>query len=278
MPALFAALEAGGTKFLCAVGTGPNDLRAETRIPTTIPAETIGRAVEFFQAQARLHGPLAGLGVASFGPVDLHEGSPTWGYITSTPKPGWRNTDLVGPFKQALNLPVAFDTDVDGAALGEGRWGAAQGLDTFIYLTIGTGIGGGAFSRGQLVHGLIHPEMGHIHLPHDRQADPFAGVCPYHGDCFEGLASGPALEKRWGQSAETLPPDHPAWRLEAHPVPLMSGPRDGPCWHGPVATRAGGSGPCGANLPRSSPCPATLRSRSAHDCVPAAAWAGGPSG
>lgn len=211
MRKLYGGIEAGGTKFVCAVGTGPGDL-TETRFPTTTPDETIGRALEFFRPY---RGQLAALGVASFGPVDLDVKSPTWGYITTTPKPGWRNADLVGPLRRELNVPVGFDTDVNGAALGEYRWGAGQGLDTLIYLTIGTGIGGGALAGGKLVHGLVHPEMGHIRLVRDPQRDPFPGGCPFHGDCFEGLASGPALEKRWGTRAENLPADHPAWELEA---------------------------------------------------------------
>lgn len=210
-------IEAGGTKFVCAVGSGPDDIRAEQRFPTTTPDETIGRAVDFF----RTHGSeLAAIGIASFGPVDPDPSSPTYGYITSTPKPRWANTDFVGAVQQALSVPVGFDTDVNGAALGEHRWGAAQGLDTFIYLTIGTGIGGGGMVGGQLMHGLIHPEMGHIRLPHDQEADPFPGICPFHGDCLEGLASGPALDERWGQPAHTLPSDHPAWPLEAHYLAL----------------------------------------------------------
>jgi fructokinase len=217
MSVLYGGIEAGGTKFVCAVGTGPDDLRAETRFPTTTPVETIGRAITFFQEQ-RL--PLAAIGIAAFGPVDPNPASPTFGYITSTPKPGWAHTDFAGAIRQALGLPVGFDTDVNVAALGEHRWGAAQGLDTFIYLTFGTGIGGGGLVNGQLMHGLVHPEMGHIRIPHDWTADPFAGVCPYHGDCLEGLATGPALEQRWSQPAETLPADHPAWTLEAHYLAL----------------------------------------------------------
>jgi fructokinase len=212
MPQLFGGLEAGGTKFVCAVGTGPDDIRAVARFPTTTPTETIGRVLEFFHTQPQLEA----IGVASFGPVDLHPASATYGYITTTPKPGWANTDLVGPLQREFNVPIGFDTDVNGAALGEGRWGAGQGLDTFVYLTIGTGIGGGAVAGGHLVHGLVHPEMGHILLRRDPARDPFTGACPYHGDCFEGLASGPALEKRWNAKAETLAPDHPAWVLEAH--------------------------------------------------------------
>ncbi|PKN91814.1 MAG: fructokinase [Chloroflexi bacterium HGW-Chloroflexi-6] len=213
---LYGGIEAGGTKFVCAVGTGPDDIRAEVRFPTTSPAETIKKAVAFFEEQQKLlNRPLTALGIAAFGPLDPNRGSPTFGFITSTPKPGWQNADLAGEVRRALKLPVGFDTDVNGAALAEGRWGAAQGLDTFLYLTIGTGIGGGGMVGGKLMHGLVHPEMGHIRLPRDRQADPFEGFCLYHGDCLEGLASGPALEKRWGVKAETLPPEHPAWALEA---------------------------------------------------------------
>jgi fructokinase len=216
---LFGGIEAGGTKFVCAVGTGPDDLRAETRFPTTTPQETIGQAIAFFTEQAKKE-PLAAIGIASFGPVDPNPASPTFGYITTTPKPGWANTDLAGEIGRALGVPIGFDTDVNGAALGERRWGAAQELDTFIYLTIGTGLGGGGMVNGRLMHGLIHPEMGHMRLPHDWTADPFAGACPYHGDCLEGMAAGPAMEKRWGQRAETLPADHPAWALEAHYLAL----------------------------------------------------------
>jgi fructokinase len=213
---LWGGIEAGGTKFVCAIGSGPDDL-IETRFPTTTPAETLARAIAFFRAQPSL--PTA-IGIGSFGPVDPDPRSPTFGFITTTPKPGWGNTDVAGPLRQALGVPVAFDTDVNAAALGEQRWGAAQGLHTFIYLTIGTGIGGGALVEGRLLHGAMHPEMGHIRVPHDRAADPYPGFCPYHGDCFEGLAAGPALERRWGQRAELLPPDHPAWALEAHYIAL----------------------------------------------------------
>jgi len=215
---LFGGIEAGGTKFVCAVGSGPDDLRAETRFSTTSPQETIDQAIAFFEVQAKAE-PLAAIGIASFGPVDPDPTSPTFGYITTTPKPGWAQTDLAGLVSRALGLPVGFDTDVNAAALGEHRWGAGQELDTFIYLTIGTGLGGGGLIKGKLMHGLIHPEMGHIYLPRHPE-DRFAGVCPYHGDCLEGMAAGPALEKRWGQRAETLPADHPAWELEAHYLAL----------------------------------------------------------
>lgn len=216
---VFGGIEAGGTKFVCAVGTGPTDIRAEIRFPTTTPGETLGRAIEFFRQQLA-EAPLTAIGIGSFGPLDPHVASSTYGYITSTPKPGWANTDVVGPIQQALEVPVGFDTDVNVAALGEFRWGSAQGQDTFLYLTVGTGIGGGGMVNGELMHGLIHPEMGHIHIPHDWKSDPFPGICPYHGDCFEGLACGPALERRWGQKAETFPSNHVAWSLEAHYLAL----------------------------------------------------------
>lgn len=219
MAALVGGIEGGGTKFVCAVGTGPEDIRAEIRFPTTTPDETLRQAIAFFQEQQRV-APLAAIGIGSFGPVDPDPQSPTFGYVTTTPKPGWANADFAGAIRRALDVPIGFDTDVNVAALGEHTWGAAQGLDTFIYLTIGTGIGGGGMVGGRLMHGLIHPEMGHIRIPHDWAADPYAGWCPYHGDCFEGLANGPALEKRWGQRAETLALDHPAWPLEAHYLAL----------------------------------------------------------
>ncbi len=217
---LFGGIEGGGTKFVCAVGTGPGDIRAESRFPTTTPAETVARAADFFKQQEQEMGGLAAIGIACFGPLDPQPGSPSFGRILPTPKPGWTDADLVGPFRAAFGVPVGFDTDVNGAALAEARWGAAQGCDPVLYLTIGTGIGGGFLVNGGLVHGLIHPEAGHLPLPHDWERDPFPGVCPFHGDCFEGLAAGPALEKRWGQKAETLPPEHPAWELEAHYIAL----------------------------------------------------------
>ena len=219
MDVLCGGIEAGGTKFVCAVGTGPDDVRAEVRIPTTTPAKTIERAVGFFREQ-QASAEIAAVGIATFGPVDIHPGSPTWGFITTTPKRGWSQTDLAGAFGRSLGLPVGFETDVNGAALGENRWGAARGLDTFIYLTVGTGIGGGGMSGGRLLHGLVHPEMGHVRIPHDWERDPFPGVCPFHGDCLEGLCTGPAIEERWGSPAEALPPEHQAWALEAHYLAL----------------------------------------------------------
>ena len=218
MSRLLGGIEAGGTKFVCALGRGPAELLAEARFPTTTPGETIARAIEFFRQAAGDEMPAA-VGIGSFGPIDADPESPTFGHITSTPKPGWAHTDLAGAVARALDVPVGFDTDVNAAALAEHRWGAARGLDTFAYLTVGTGIGGGAMVGGHLVHGLVHPEMGHLLIAR-REDDDFPGVCPFHGGCLEGMASGPALEKRWGHAAEMLPDDHPAWDLEAHYLAL----------------------------------------------------------
>ena len=220
MNKLFGGIEGGGTKFNCIVGTSPDDIRRETRIPTTTPKETLDQAIRFFKEAELDFGKISALGFACFGPLDPNPASASYGHILPTPKPGWANADVVDVLKSAFDIPIGFDTDVNGAALGEWTWGAAQGLDTFIYLTIGTGIGGGLMANGKLVHGLLHPEMGHIMLPHDKERDPYEGWCSFHKDCFEGLAAGPALEKRWGQKAETLPLDHPAWELEAHYVAL----------------------------------------------------------
>jgi fructokinase len=226
MTTLYGGIEAGGTKFICAVGEiqenekEPVRFLNQTRIPTTQPEKTIAQVIRFFQEAQEKNGPLAAVGVGSFGPVDVNPGSPTYGSITATPKPFWSHTRIVAPLQEAFGVPVGFDTDVNVAAFGEWTWGAARGLDTFIYLTVGTGIGGGGIVNGQMMHGLIHPEMGHILIPHDRQRDPFPGNCPFHMDCFEGLANGPALERRWGQRGETLPPDHTAWELEAEYISL----------------------------------------------------------
>jgi fructokinase len=213
---VFGGIETGGSKWECAIGTGPDDLRAAETLPTTTPVETIGRAVAFFERE----GPVAAIGIGSFGPVDRKLSSPGWGHITTTPKPGWAHTDVGQEVHRRLSVPVAFDTDVNAAALGEQRWGAAQGLDTFCYITIGTGIGGGGMAGGNLLHGLLHPEFGHLRIPHDPGADPFPGVCPFHGDCWEGLASGPAIEARWGRPPEELTGRDDVWELEAHYVAL----------------------------------------------------------
>jgi fructokinase len=204
---VYGGIETGGSKWELAIGTGPDDLRATATIPTGAPAETIDRTIAFFEHQ----GPVDAVGIGSFGPVDKKPGSPTWGFITSTPKPGWAHTDVGQEVRRRLGVPVVFDTDVNAAALGEHRWGAAQGLSTFCYVTVGTGIGGGGMTHGQLLDGLVHPEIGHMRIPHDRDRDPFGGVCPFHGDCWEGLASGRAIEAREGEAD---------WELEAHYLAL----------------------------------------------------------
>lgn len=214
---LLGGIEAGGTKFVCAVGTGPGDLRAVERFATSDDAAaTLAQAIDFFRRQHLAHGPVEAVGIGSFGPVDLDPSSPTWGHIKTTPKPGWRGVDVAGAVGRELGVPVGFDTDVAAAALAEHRWGVARDARDVVYVTVGTGIGGGLLVDGRPVHGLIHPEMGHMFMPRHPDDLEFAGVCPFHGGaCLEGLASGPALAVRWSAPAESLPPDHPAWDLEA---------------------------------------------------------------
>lgn len=219
MRKFWGGIEAGGTKFHCAYGQGPNKIKAEARFPTTTPVETLGNVIEFFMTKDR-YKTMKAMGIASFGPVDLRPASATFGFITNTPKEGWAQTDISGIIHRALDVPVVMDTDVNGAALAENLWGAAQQLETFVYLTIGTGIGGGGMVNGNLMHGLLHPEMGHLLIPHDWETDTFEGICPFHNDCLEGLASGPALEARWGKKAQYLPSRHPAWDLEARYLAL----------------------------------------------------------
>ncbi len=212
---VYGGIEAGGTKWVCAVAGAGGDVLATEVIPTTTPETTIGAVVRFFGDRR----PLAAIGVGTFGPVDVRPGSPTYGRILATPKPGWANTDVVFPLRAALGVPVRLETDVNAAALGEWRRGAGVGLGSLAYMTVGTGIGVGAVVNDGLVHGLLHPEFGHIRIPHDPVRDPFPGCCPFHGDCLEGLASGEAMRRRWGRPAEHLD-DESAWRLEAEYVAL----------------------------------------------------------
>ncbi len=213
---LFGAVEAGGTKFLCSVGASPTELQEPVRIPTTTPEETLQAVVAYFSAAQEKHGKLAAIGVGTFGPAGVSPGAADFGFITTTPKPGWQQTDILGTLRKHFPVAYGFDTDVNAAVLGETEeGGAAVGAASPLYITVGTGIGGGAMVGGKLVHGLLHPEMGHIRLP-KAPGDAFAGCCPWHGDCFEGLASGTALAARWGQPAESLPPEHPAWAMQAH--------------------------------------------------------------
>ena len=201
---LLGGIEAGGTKFVLAVGPSPREIVSRTVIPTTTPDRTLAEVTHWFAE----HGPVVALGIASFGPVELDRASPNWGYITDTPKPGWAQTDIAGPLAKALACPVGFDTDVNGAALAEATYGA--GGTSLAYITVGTGIGVGLVTGGRPGHGAGHPQMGHIFPRRDREDFDFPGHCPFHGDCMEGLASGPAILARWGAMLSDLPPGHPA--------------------------------------------------------------------
>jgi fructokinase len=216
MSAIYGGVETGGTWCVCALGTSPDDVRECVEFPTTTPAETLDRIASFFQS----HPAPAALGIGAFGPLDADPASPTWGHVTTTPKPGWQHTAVAPVLHERLGVPVAFDTDVSAAAVAEHRWGAGRGLTSICYVTVGTGIGAGLVVDGRPVRGLVHPEAGHLRVPHDRARDPFAGVCPTHGDCWEGLASGVAIGQRWGVKAAELPGDHPAWELEAEYLAL----------------------------------------------------------
>jgi len=209
---IYGGIEGGGTKFNCMVGSGPDNILAEARFPTTTPAETIGQVIEFFLPHVN---QMHGIGFGSFGPFDIDPASPNYGYITTTPKPHWGNANVLGMLREKIALPFAIDLDVVVAGLGESKWGASKNDSHSLYLTVGTGIGGGYIINGKSLRGLTPLEMGHIRIARDPNLDPFQGACPYHGDCFEGLAAGPAVEKRLGQKGETVPDDHPFWDLEA---------------------------------------------------------------
>lgn len=209
---LYGGIEGGGTKFNCAVGNDPENIMAEARFPTTMPVETIQRVYDFFAPHLN---HLQGIGLGSFGPFDADPASPTYGCITTTPKPNWGNTNILGMLREKINLPFAVDMDVVAAGLGEAKWGASKNDSHSLYLTIGTGIGGGYIVDGRPLRGLVSLEMGHIRVPRDPNLDPFRGACPYHGDCFEGLASGPAILARFGQRGEMLSEDDPFWDVEA---------------------------------------------------------------
>ncbi|MFC3714099.1 ROK family protein [Sphingoaurantiacus capsulatus] len=205
---LYAAIEAGGTKINVAVGSGPADIRRRARIATRHPDETMPEIAAFLDGAVAEFGPLAGLGIATFGPADLDPASPTYGCVFAGTKPGWDDTDILGPFVRQLGCPAAIDTDVNGAALGEARWGAGKGFESIVYFTVGTGIGGGFVQDEKTRHGLTHPEMGHV-LVRRHPHDAYPGICRFHGDCVEGLASGPAIRDRLGAPLDELPEDHP---------------------------------------------------------------------
>lgn len=208
--AIYGCVEAGGTKFVLGVASGPDRLIATQRIPTTTPAETLGRMRDWFSGR-----DVRAFGIGSFGPVNLDRTSHAWGHIADTPKPGWNGADIAGALA-GFGVPIGFDTDVNAAAIAEVRWGAGQGAQTLVYLTIGTGIGGGAVVDGWPVHGVRHPEMGHVRVSRHPDDTAFAGSCPFHGDCAEGLANGPSIIARYGASLSELPADHPAHAIEAH--------------------------------------------------------------
>ncbi|MDP4083197.1 MAG: ROK family protein [Bacillota bacterium] len=207
---MLGAIEAGGTKFVCAVGDAEGVLVDRIQIPTTVPNETIPKVIDFFKQYE-----INAVGIGSFGPIDVNKESLTYGNITSTPKPGWRDYPLVNTIKNVFSIPVGFNTDVNAAALGEATFGAARGMVSCLYITIGTGIGAGAIVQGQLLQGLSHPEMGHI-LVRRYQDDHYNGKCPYHHDCLEGLAAGPAIEERWGDKGLNLVDKDEVWDLEGY--------------------------------------------------------------
>ena len=207
---MLGAIEAGGTKFVLAVGPSPDRITARHTIPTCDPATTLAEAAEWLAGQ----GGITALGIGSFGPVELDRTAPRWGFITTTPKPGWANCDVAGYFAEALGVPVGFDTDVNAAALAEHAASGSTG-GSLAYLTVGTGIGGGLVLDGRPVHGIAHPEVGHIYPRRHPDDRDFPGTCPSHGDCLEGLASGPAIMARWGTSLSHLPADHPGHAIIA---------------------------------------------------------------
>ena len=212
---LYGCIEAGGTKFVVGIAASPGDIRETARFDTISPGETIGATIAWLREAQIRHGALKSVGIASFGPLELDRSMSNWGHITATTKPGWSNCSFGAKVADALGLPVGFDTDVNGAALAETRWGAGKGHTVVVYITVGTGIGGGAIVGGKPLHGLSHPEMGHIR-PRRHPLDlDFVGVCPFHGDCLEGLASGPAIMARWGASLSELAADHPAHTIIA---------------------------------------------------------------
>ncbi len=210
------ALEAGGTKMVCAIGDENGNVFERMSFPTRMPEETMPDIINYFRER-----PVEALGISSFGPLNLNKQDPNFGDITTTPKPGWQNYPLLRTLAEALNVPVGIDTDVNGAALAEARLGVGRGLDSLVYYTIGTGVGGGAVVEGRLLHGLVHPEMGHMLLRPCKDDPAPHGFCPYHDGCLEGMATGVAIEKRWGVPAAQLPPEHIAWDIEAEYLAQM---------------------------------------------------------
>jgi fructokinase len=207
---ILGAIEAGGTKFVCGIGNEHGEVLDRVSFPTTTPEETMEKVVAYFKGK-----DIQAIGLGTFGPADVNKQSDTYGYITSTPKPFWGNYPIVGELQKHFSVPIGFDTDVNAAALGELEWGAALSLDSCLYMTVGTGIGVGAVCEGNLLHGMLHPEMGHL-LVRRHEADDYVGNCPYHADCLEGMAAGPALEKRWGKKGLDLTGMPEVWELESY--------------------------------------------------------------
>ncbi|WP_028560393.1 ROK family protein [Paenibacillus pinihumi] len=203
------AVEAGGTKFVCGIGDENGNVEDRVSFPTEQPEKTLQQVIDYFKDKQ-----VEAIGVGTFGPINIDPSSPEYGFVTTTPKPGWSGYDFLGTLKKEFQVPFGWDTDVNAAAFGEATWGAAKGLDSCVYYTIGTGVGMGVYSEGKLVHGLIHPEGGHVPVRRHPE-DTYEGFCPYHGDCLEGVAAGPALEKRWKVKGSELAVDHPAWAMEA---------------------------------------------------------------
>ncbi len=212
---IYAGIELGGTKIVCGVGTTAGELLERVRLDTKEPDKTLSAIRDVLDGFAERHGSLAGLGIGTFGPVHLNPGSTDFGRLGATPKIPWRGCDIAGYFNQHSAVPVALDTDVTAAAFGEAKWGAARGCGSAVYLTVGTGIGAGALLDGTPIHGLLHPEVGHIRVPR-AAGDDYAGGCPHHGDCVEGMAAGPAIQARWGRRLSELPQDHVAHQQVAH--------------------------------------------------------------
>jgi len=204
------AIEAGGTKFVCGIGNEHGTIEERVSFPTEHPEKTLAQVFDYFKNKG-----VEAIGIGSFGPINIDESSPAYGYVTTTPKPGWSGYPFLPAMKQQFDVPMGWDTDVNAAALGEATWGAAAGLDSCVYYTIGTGVGVGVYAEGKLVHGLVHPEGGHV-LVRRHPDDEYEGFCPYHGDCLEGLAAGPALLGRWKVKGDQLAQDHPAWAMEAY--------------------------------------------------------------
>lgn len=208
---MIAGIELGGTKTVVATGTGDGVVNEEWRFPTTTPEETFNRAIRWL----RERGTPSAIGVAAFGPLGVVPRHGNYGKLLATPKPGWADFSIIGALHECFpDAQLRIETDVNAAALAEARLGAASGMEDVAYITIGTGIGAGILSGGHLIHGALHPEFGHLKVPR-QPGDDFAGVCPFHGDCLEGLASGPSIAARWGKPAQELAADHPAWDTEA---------------------------------------------------------------